>query len=189
MKEELEIEYKTLLNEETYNQILENYKDKIYESYIQINYYLSHPILNQKKYMLRIRKKKNTYELTLKRPLHNHRLETNIPISKETKDKILNHQTVKNEIMDILFKEGIQIAEIENKFSLTTYRTDIHLNNGILSLDKNEYLGMVDFELEYEVNNEEEGFKQFLEIIQPYSIQYHKNCDSKIKRVLAVYNS
>lgn len=189
MNEQLEIEYKILLNKEIYEQLLQDYKHKIVKQYKQTNYYLNHPILNKKKYMLRIREKKNTYELTLKRPLNNHSLETNITINQDIKDKILNHIPISNEIMSILINEGINPLELENNFSLTTYRTDIQLEYGILSIDKNKYLNIIDYELEYEVNNEKLGYQQFLSIIKPYSIEYTKNCPSKIKRVLAVYNS
>lgn len=184
MNEQIEIEYKILLTKEIYNQILKDYKDKIIKDYIQTNHYLIHPLLQQKRYMLRIREKNNQFELTLKRPSNNHRLETNINIDKETVNKILNHEYVSNKIMDILIKEGINPLELKNQFSLTTHRCDIKLEYGILSLDENTYLDITDYELEYEVNNEKEGFLQFLEIIKPYQLTYFGNCASKIKRVL-----
>ena len=66
--QQLEIEYKILLTQDIFHQILHDYQNKITKDYIQINDYLTHPILSQKKYMLRIRTKNNQYELTLKRP-------------------------------------------------------------------------------------------------------------------------
>ena len=185
MNEQIEIEYKILLTQNIYNQILTDYQDKITKKYKQTNHYLIHPILSQKKYMLRIREKNNQYELTLKRPINNHRLETNIDIDKETVHKILNHQPVSNEIIDILKEEGINPLELENQFSLTTLRHDIILEHGILSLDENHYLDIIDYELEYEVNNEKEGFQHFLQIIEPYHLFYQYNCESKIKRLLS----
>ena len=116
MNEQIEIEYKILLTKEIYNQILKDYKDKIIKDYIQTNHYLIHPLLQQKRYMLRIREKNNQFELTLKRPANNHRLETNINIDKETVNKILNHEYVSNKIMDILIKEGINPLELKNQF-------------------------------------------------------------------------
>lgn len=189
MNEQIEIEYKVLLDKKIYNQILKDYKNKITDTYTQTNYYLNHPLLNKKKYMLRIREKNNSYELTLKRPLNDYNRETNITIDSDIKEKILNHNPVSNEIMNILINEGINPLELENQFSLTTHRTDIQLDYGILSIDQNEYLNQIDYELEYEVNNEELGYQHFLSIINTYSIEYTKNCPSKIKRVLAVFNS
>jgi len=184
MNESIEIEYKILLTKDIFNQILLDYKDRITTDYVQTNYYLIHPILFQKRYMLRIRKKNERYELTLKRPFQYNRLETNIDISEETKDKILNHQEVHNEIMDILKDNGIDPLELENQFSLTTHRYDIQLEYGTLSLDENTYLQKKDYELEYEVIDEKKGYQHFLQIIEPYHLQYTGNCASKIKRVL-----
>ena len=84
--QQLEIEYKILLTHQIFNQILEDYHDAITKDYIQTNDYFTHPLLSQKKYMLRIRTKNNQYELTLKRPYQNHQLETNIPLTKKEKD-------------------------------------------------------------------------------------------------------
>lgn len=184
MKEQIEIEYKILISEHIFKQIIEDYQNRIENDYIQINHYLTHPILQAKKYMLRIREKNNQYELTLKRPYQNHRLETNVDFSSKDKDRILNHQKIDNEIINILNQEGIPQEKLENQFSLTTHRYDIPLQYGLLSIDENTYLNQKDYEIEFEVTDEEKGFKQFLEIIQPYSLNYTKNCPSKIKRVL-----
>ena len=66
--EHLEIEFKMLLKENIFKKILSDYKNQIKDSYQQTNYYLFHPLLEKKKYSLRIREKKGHYELTLKRP-------------------------------------------------------------------------------------------------------------------------
>lgn len=182
MKEQIEIEYKILINKDIFLQIINNYQ--VDNDYIQTNYYLTHPLLEEKKYMLRIREKNHSYELTLKRPYQNHQLETNIMIDKQTKEKIINQQYVTNEIMEILKDISINPLELIQKFSLTTHRYDIQLSEGTLSLDYNQYLNQEDYELEFEVYHEKEGFQRFLKIIKPYHLNYTKNCKSKIKRVL-----
>lgn len=184
MKELLEIEYKILLNKETFYQILQHYQSSIKEDYIQTNHYFTHPLLSQKKWMLRIREKKNSFEMTLKRPQNNHRLETNINLSLQEKDDFFHHRPLSNEIINILRQEGINPLEVNNQFSLTTHRYDIPLDEGMLSLDHSTYLDKEDYELEFEVNNEEKGYQQFLEIIKPFHLTYQGNCLSKIQRVL-----
>lgn len=181
--QQIEIEYKILLTKDIFTQILNDYQNQILHDYIQINEYYTHPLLQQKKYMLRIRTKNNQYELTLKRPINNHRLETNIQFTKEEKDAFTHHQ-LKNEITQILEDEGIALTELKQQFSLTTHRYDIILPEGTLSLDENTYFNQKDYELEFEVNNEKAGYKKFLEIIKPYQLNYTHNCPSKIKRVL-----
>lgn len=103
--EHLEIEFKMLLKENIFKKILSDYKNQIKDSYQQTNYYLFHPLLEKKKYSLRIREKKGHYELTLKRPSTIGLNELNIDINKEIKDAIFNHQHINNEIFDILEKE------------------------------------------------------------------------------------
>ena len=99
--EHLEIEFKMLLKENIFKKILFDYKNQIKDSYQQTNYYLFHPLLEKKKYSLRIREKKGHYELTLKRPSTIGLNELNIDINKEIKDAIFNHQHINNEIFDI----------------------------------------------------------------------------------------
>ena len=112
--EHLEIEFKMLLKENIFKKILSDYKNQIKDSYQQTNYYLFHPLLEKKKYSLRIREKKGHYELTLKRPSTIGLNELNIDINKEIKDAIFNLQHVNNEIFDILEKENIYIKDIND---------------------------------------------------------------------------
>ena len=102
MEENLEIEFKILIDKNTYQQIINDHK--IDRSYQQTNYYLMHPVLSELKYSLRIREKNNQYELTLKQPQSKGNLETNLIISKELKNRIIDHELVNNEVFDILKK-------------------------------------------------------------------------------------
>lgn len=184
MKEHIEIEYKILLTKNVFYKILHDYQNLIKTDYIQINDYFTHPLLQERKYMLRIRTKNNQYEMTLKRPLHHHRLETNIILTSQQRDDFYLNRDLDNKIIDILENEGIPTHDLQQQFSLTTHRYDILLPEGILSLDENTYLNQKDYELEFEVTHEKKGFQMFLDIIQPYHLHYTQNCDSKIKRVL-----
>ena len=96
MEENLEIEFKILIDKDTYQQIINDHK--IDRSYQQTNYYLMHPVLSELKYSLRIREKNNQYELTLKQPQTKGNLETNLIISKELKNKIIDHELINNEV-------------------------------------------------------------------------------------------
>lgn len=185
MYEHIEIEYKILLNQDIFSKILFDYKDNITNEYTQTNHYFTHPLLQQKKYMLRIREKNNHYELTLKRPQHQFRLETNVPLTPEEKERFFNNLPISNEIIDILLQEHINPFELKNEFSLTTHRYDIELPEGTLSLDHSTYLGCEDYELEFEVHNEQTGYLAFLKIIEPYQLHYTQNCLSKMQRILA----
>ncbi len=179
-----EIEFKALITKTTYQNILNDFTEGDHTHYLQTNYYLSHPILDELLFMLRIRAFDNRYELTLKQRLEIGNIETNITISEETKNKILNQEPVENEIFTILKKYNINSIELVSKMSLSTYRYDFKLDYGVLSLDKNTYNGLCDYEIEYEVINHDAGLQQFLELASKYNIEYLKNCPSKIKRVI-----
>ena len=159
--EHLEIEFKMLLKENIFKKILSDYKNQIKDSYQQTNYYLFHPLLE-------------TIGLN----------ELNIDINKEIKDAIFNHQHVNNEIFDILEKENIYIKDLTCGYYLKTTRHDIILPDGVLSLDENEYNHHHDYEIEFEVEDYDQGLQAFKKIIQPYHLEYKQNCLSKIKRML-----
>lgn len=183
MKEQIEIEFKLLIDQTTYRSILEDQKDHIYASYQQTNYYLMHPLLDSLHYMLRIRQKQDYYELTLKRPNAIGNYELNIVLDKETVKRIFQKQPVDNEIFSLLKKHHIDIKELDMSHFLITTRHDIKTDHGIISIDKNEYHGIVDYELEYEVYDPIKGKKAFLEFISKYHLTYQTNCFSKIKRM------
>ena len=128
--------------------------------------------------------KKGHYELTLKRPSTIGLNELNIDINKEIKDAIFNHQHINNEIFDILEKENIYIKDLTCGYYLKTTRHDIILPDGVLSLDENEYNHHHDYEIEFEVEDYDQGLQTFKKIIQPYHLEYKQNCLSKIKRML-----
>lgn len=182
--EHIEIEFKMLLDEKTFHLILNDYKEKVIDSYSQTNYYLFHPELEKRKYSLRIREKKGKYELTLKRPAKEGLRELNIDIDQEIKEAIFNHQEISNEIFDLLKEEHIYIKDLQCGDYLTTIRHDILLPEGMLSLDENDYNHHHDYEMEFEVNDYQKGLETFHQIIKPYHLHYTSNCPSKIKRLL-----
>ncbi|MBS5587421.1 MAG: CYTH domain-containing protein [[Clostridium] spiroforme] len=182
MEENLEIEFKILLNKEVYNQIISDYPIDV--SYTQTNYYLMHPILNKLKYSLRIREKNNQYELTLKQPQTTGTLETNLIIDKETKDKILNNQLIHNKVFDLLSEYNLDSTMFNTNNSLKTLRKEIHTPYGLICLDYNCYNHMEDYELEYEVVDYTQGKQAFLKFIKQYNLSYKHNCISKIHRLI-----
>ena len=179
----LEIEFKILINQETYEKIIADYQSKQIDEYSQTNYYLFHDELDKRRYSLRIRYKKGKYELTLKTPHDKGLNEYNLDIDEKIKEQIFHHQKVSNKIFDFLEKENIHCEDLICGSYFTTYRHDIPLENGLLSIDRNEYNHHVDYEIEFEVNDYEKGLKQFQQIIEPYGFIYKKNCLSKIRRM------
>ena len=185
MNQHIEIEYKILLTKQKFNEIQQAYPQ--YETYQQTNYYFSHPLFEEKKYMLRIREKNKTYELTLKRPYQGQNVEMNVPLTLNEKNMFFQHHMIDNEITQFLIQEGINLSSLQQLFSLTTQRYDVKLPEGILSLDESHYLGQVDYELEFEVYDANKGFTKFQEIIKKFDLHYEKNCLGKVRRAMFAY--
>lgn len=182
MEKNKEIEYKILLDEATFQRLVDDFPDA--HVYTQTNYYLTSAALDQRLFSFRMREKEGSYEMTLKTPLANGRMEHNIDITADAFQKVRDGYMPDNEITQILISEGIALDDIKQAYSLKTIRHDIPLTYGMLSLDENFYLDRHDYEFEFEINDEENGPKQFEELLQKYHLTYQENTPSKIKRVL-----
>ena len=66
-----------------------------------------------------------------------------------------------SEICELLTARDINLEEITLIGSLTTIRYEQHLPIGLAALDKNDYLGHTDYELELEVDDSKQGKKDF----------------------------
>ena len=56
---------------------------------------------------------------------------------------------------------------------LTTYRASSPYKNGTLFLDKSTQYDKVDYEIEYEVDDDKEGLVDFKEFLAKYQIEYN----------------
>lgn len=182
MEENLEIEFKVLIDQDTYQRIIGDHQiDRCYQ---QTNYYLIHPKLTELKYMLRIRQKQDTYELTLKQPQKHGNLETNLKIDEITKNKIIAHELVTNEVFDLLKPYQLDSTMFQTDCFLITKRCEIKTADGLICIDQSQYNGITDYELEYEVFDYHHGKQVFLDFIDKYDLKYQNNCPSKVKRLM-----
>ncbi|MCR5706568.1 MAG: CYTH domain-containing protein [Acholeplasmatales bacterium] len=176
MKTSLEIEFKTFITEEKYNELLKSLgqEDNIL---IQTNHYFDdelESIQNQKK-VLRIRQKGNQYKLTKKSKSDEGNVENHIYL---TESQALD--MLKNGFDASIINEPITVHKIGE---LTTYRTKFPYKSGNVFLDKSLYNNKVDYELEYEAQDKEIGKKEFDEILKEYGIDF-KQSYSKFKRAM-----
>ena len=105
-------------------------------------------------------------ELTLKAPGDNDHtmIETTRLISNDERDAILKSES----LMPHKYQEFIHLPE-EMIFafgSLRTERAEVSYQNGLLVLDRSEYLGRTDYEVEYEVNEVVSGQQIFRELLE-----------------------
>nr|WP_304213046.1 CYTH domain-containing protein [Fredinandcohnia onubensis] len=184
MSQELEIEFKNILEEDEYRQLLSVFSISEDKKVIQENFYFDTPKFSLKDVgaALRIRDKNGIYTLTLKQPVKRGLLETHQVLSKEEAEQMLNGgNIIEGEVVSILKGLSIETSDIRFFGSLKTKRAEVEYKNGLLVLDKSYYLNQIDFEVEYEVTDEVSGKEVFKELLQQYKIPIRKT-DNKILR-------
>lgn len=183
MKQEIEIEFKNLLEKEEFYHLVEAFQ--LEENFIsQTNHYFdtSSFLLKNNKSALRIREKGNTYTLTLKQPRAVGLLETHEALTKEEAQAIIESPShLPKGISSILENMQIKASDLTFLGSLTTDRAEVSFKNGLLVLDHSTYLGQEDYEIEYEVSDEEIGKENFLHLLETHQIPVRKT-ENKIKR-------
>ncbi len=170
----LEIEFKTKISKEQYEMLIKKYNLEK-NILVQTNYYFDtfeHKLIKNG-IVLRIREKSYNIKLTSKTKQEIGTLEKHIVLDKDEAYKMIENGFDAAII-------GIN-ENVKNIASLTTYRTTTTYKNGTLFFDKNTYYDEVDYEIEYEVENEEIGKKEFLEFLEENNLEYIK-MDSKSKR-------
>lgn len=184
MSQELEIEFKNILEEDEYRQLLSAFSISEDKKVIQENFYFDTPKFSLKDVgaALRIREKNGIYTLTLKQPVERGLLETHQVLSKEEAEQMLNGgNIIEGEVVSILKELSIKTSDVRFFGSLKTKRAEVEYKNGLLVLDKSCYLNQIDFEVEYEVTDEVSGKVVFTELLQQYKIPIRKT-DNKILR-------
>ncbi|EKF51053.1 CYTH domain-containing protein [Lactococcus garvieae] len=189
MSTNLEIEHKTMLSMPEYDRL------KTLFSHVtpvrQTNHYLDSQdfTLRKKKLALRIRTFDRSAEMTLKVPQQVGNIEHNIDLTLDEAQHLLSQKNITcgetdlSEILDILKERGVDVESITLIGSLTTIRYEQKLPIGLAALDKNDYLGHTDYELELEVTDSEQGKKDFLAFLKKNHIEFRFS-KSKVVRFL-----
>lgn len=180
-----DVQFKTLLSLEEYERLIERFKGN--RTDMQTNHYFDTKRFSLKALdaSLRVRDR-DTLELTFKRKKGYSMQENTIPIDNEVLEKIrktgvVPEEEIQNELLPLI---GDQ--KVYNFLSLSTLRMYLPYKNGVLFIDKSEYLNVTDYELEYLGKNYRESKKEFIQIIGELEIIY-KKADKKIKRAFKAY--
>lgn len=163
-----EIEFKTFISEEKYNELIDKFGlDN--NVFAQTNHYFDtdDTKLMEEKTVLRIRQKGNNYKITKKTRAEVGADETHILISNEKALEYLKNGFDANVIGIPYFVH--KIAE------LTTYRVSTPYKNGVLFFDKSVYYDKVDYEIEFEVDDDKEGYKEFVKFMEDFGIEYKES--------------
>lgn len=178
-----EIEFKQLLSQSQYQSIYNKYFPEM-QPFSQTNYYIDTEQfdLRSHKSALRIRVKDDYYEMTLKVPaevgLMEYNFETHV-IPELNKELVANDLPL--EITEQLNKMNVDVNQLVILGALTTSRLEKEVQGNLLVLDKSDYLNYQDYELEYEVEDYDDGLIQFKMILEAFDIK-HETPENKVQR-------
>lgn len=168
-----EIEYKQLLSKEEYTALKKAFFNS-QQPFTQTNFYIDTPNfeLAEQLMALRIRQIGKEYEMTLKVPaeigLTEYNNETNIV---PEHGQHIHSKQLPEDIFSVLKDADINTEELHVLGALTTHRMETKIEEGLLVLDHSEYLGIEDYELEFEVENPETGLAKFQSILKEFNIK------------------
>lgn len=186
MSKNIEIEAKAMIDESSYDSLISLYQSDTNRVYRQDNYYIDTKDFNlsDNKLGVRIRKKDDFIEFTVKDKLKEGKLEINQTISKEDFDNFINNKILPDgEVYQYIYKKTKTPKESLLFYALLiTYRLDVNYKNCLISIDKSIYNDITDYEVECEsnsMNNTKDVLKEFLD---NKKIPYNENHISKLKR-------
>lgn len=165
-----EIERKSIITKNEYENFIKYFFKKLESNYkLQINYYYDTDnfSLNKKGDTLRIRQINDSLKLEYK---YNKKIIDDTRICKE----------VVKEVEYLPKTISINNTEYNQIGSLITDRTNYLYEEFVISLDKNYYLGIVDYEIEIESQSED----QLPDIVQKLDIKFFKESDGKYTRFI-----
>lgn len=190
MSESIEIEYKTMLTQQEYLQLMTHYQLTSSHLVTQTNLYFdtSDYQLKEKNMGLRIRYFDSDAEATLKIPQQVGLLEVTDRIElSEAKKALETDQFPKSaqQISSVLSKEEISTEFLGLIGRLVTKRAEIIISEGKLALDENWYRNQHDFELELEVQDSGRKETDFFALLNQFNIPY-RPAENKIVRAVNI---
>lgn len=186
MSKNIEIEIRANLTKEEYELIVHHFSNLT--GYSQINYYIddSKFSFSNNNHGLRIREKEGKFELTLKNKINDNYLEINQKITEKDKENLTKPGYFPHgEIYDFLVNElSINPLNLYIICELKTTRLDIEYKGTTISLDKNEYLGEIDYDIECEANKNSDVKDTLIKFLSSFNIKLKKRADTKLERAL-----
>ncbi|WP_214819509.1 MULTISPECIES: CYTH domain-containing protein [unclassified Exiguobacterium] len=184
MTQEVEIEFKSMLTKDEYEKLIRAYKLENQVRW-QANDYFDTPSFQLKKQgaALRIREKKHGQVLTLKQPNEVGLLETHSSITEEEAEDLFKYGIIHDDQMKQALAPFQLNAALEHLGRLETNRAEHQTEDGLLVLDESHYLETTDYEIEFEVTNEEAGKRAFERLLAEHGLPY-RPAKNKIVRFM-----
>lgn len=188
LSEEIEIEFKSMLTQNEYEELLRYYNVTDDQFVIQTNLYFDTADFQLKNHGmgLRIRRFDTKAEATLKIPQSVGLLEVTDALTiTEVKQAINKKQFASGaaEILARLKQLNILLLDLSLIGKLITKRAEFTIPEGKLALDESWYGQQHDFELELEVSDSSYGEKDFNQLLKKFDLPYRKT-QNKIARAV-----
>ncbi|ENH96187.1 CYTH domain-containing protein [Gracilibacillus halophilus YIM-C55.5] len=186
MSQEIEIEFKNLLTKDEYAQLLQYFNVSANDFIEQTNDYFETKQFDLKTNhaALRIRQKEDNYQLTLKEPNPDGAglLETHCTLTDHEADQWKQGHIIPKPNIDTRLKHlGIASHQLTYGGALMTKRVEMAYHDTIIVLDKSQYNGNEDYELELEARDETYGQRIFTKLLDDFAIPKRKT-PNKIER-------
>ncbi|WP_347565204.1 CYTH domain-containing protein [Candidatus Enterococcus moelleringii] len=190
MNDSIEIEYKTMLTQSEYLQLIAYYQLNSSHFVTQTNLYFDTSVyqLKEKNMGLRVRVFDTEAEATLKIPQKIGLLEVTDKITQAEADEAVKTKQFPQSaqhISDVLKSETIETEELQLIGRLVTRRAELVITEGKLALDENWYQDQHDFELELEVQDSGKNESDFFALLNQFNIPY-RPAKNKIVRAVTM---
>lgn len=188
----VEREFKNLLTKEEFEMLLEKLELNEQDAIQQTNVYFDTDDfqLRERNMGLRIRQYEDRGELTLKSPIQqNEKLETTDDLTVEQAETLIKKGQIllDGQVAAKVAEAGVDPQNLAPIGQLSTLRYSFAGDGGVFFLDKSFYQDQLDYELEFEADNLEEGLKTFEQYLESHDIKKRKTTQ-KIERMLAYPN-
>ncbi|MDR2975810.1 MAG: CYTH domain-containing protein [Streptococcaceae bacterium] len=189
MPTQLEIEFKSLLSMPEFERLSKLFSHV--KPVVQTNYYFDTEslVLRENRLALRIRCFSHSAEMTLKVPQEVGNIEHNIDLPLDTAKTLISLKSLVDcpvdisEILQIIDNYQVDFKTLTCIGCLKTTRQEYQMPIGLAALDVNEYLGTSDYEFELEVEEAQQGQKDFNSFLEKNNIEF-RYARSKVVRFL-----
>lgn len=171
MSQEIEIEFKNMLTLDEFKQLKKELNLTRFITQYNDYFDTDNGDLRAIHTALRVREKEDKLVLTLKEPNDIGKLETHQPLTRVELDVFKRKRELpEGDVTRRLNSLKIDLVKLTHIGRLTTHRCETPLENGLFVLDKSEYLGTVDYELEWEFEDFTYGEACFHRLLNRYQI-------------------
>jgi len=180
MAVEYNVAYRTLLTSSEYELLIKQFEGCPSNS--QTNYYFDTKRFTLKASDITLRvKRKDSLQIGLKRKKNYNQIDIPADITEKEFQEILDTGVINIKSISQEIAPFIKDQLLVNYLTLTTYRIFLPYKHGILAIDKVDYLGMTDYELEFQASNAYSGKDEFVQTVKELGIKY-KKAEPKLKR-------